>query len=90
MAGLLNTAFTEVYTHEDPNIPEPKITMRQDDPNALLECDFSGVKVLNKLIKLNIDKSPSDDRIYPTVLNKCAEELAIPLSMLFKQKCLTG
>ena len=51
MAGLLNTAFTEVCTDEDPNIPEPKIIMRQDDPNALLECDFIEVKVFNKLKK---------------------------------------
>ena len=90
MAGLLNTAFTEVCTDEYPNIPEPKIIIRQDDPNALLEWDFNGVKLLNKLKKLNIDKSLSYDRIYPTVLNKCAEELAIPLSMLFKQSFLTG
>ena len=56
----------------------------------MLECEFSEIKVLNKLKKINIEKSPRDDGIYSTVINKCAEELAIPLSMLFKQSFETG
>ena len=46
--------------------------------------------VLEKLIKLKIDKSPGPDNIHPRVLYEISKELAYPLSLLFKSSLKLG
>ena len=46
--------------------------------------------VCNELKKLNAYKSPGTDKIFPIVLNRCAEELAWPLNPLLTKSFQSG
>ena len=50
---------------------------------------FSVLDVL-RLPNLNSNKSPGPDNIHPRVLSECAEELAVPLYILFRKSLTEG
>jgi len=78
---LLAAYFKEVYTVEDaitlPVVIETDIGWQDSD------LYFDETAVMEKLLKLNSDKSPGSDGIHPQLLKECATVLAEPLSLLF-------
>ena len=51
---------------------------------------FEESSICNKLKKLNIFRSLGTDKIFPVVLNRCAEELAGALNALFTKSFQSG
>jgi len=85
---LLSAYFKEVYTVEDVT-KLPVVTERDFDWNDS-DLNFDETTVMEKLQKLNSDKSPGSDGIHPLLLKECASVLAEPLSLLFQQSFDTG
>ena len=54
------------------------------------DLNFDRMAVMEKLQKLNPDKSPGSDGIHPMLLKECASVLTEPLSLLFQQSFDTG
>ena len=85
---LLSAYFKEVYTVEDVT-KLPVVTEKDFDWNDS-DLKFDETTVMEKLQKLNSDKSPGSDGIHPLLLKECASVLAEPLSLLFQQSFDTG
>ena len=51
---------------------------------------FDSETVLQKLLKLNVDKSPGPDGLHPAVLKHCADAVLEPLSLIFQKSYNTG
>ena len=50
-----------------------------------MDVRFTVDVIREKLIKLQENKSPGPDGIHPMILKQCAEELALPLSIIFQE-----
>ena len=87
-AEVLNNFFCSVFTKENtdtiPNLREQKLE------NTLKEIKISVDQVKKKLKALKVDKSPGPDGVHPRVLREAADELAIPLTMLFNKSLEEG
>ena len=51
---------------------------------------FERDKVKDLLLSLKTDKSPGPDGLHPIVLQRCAEEISLPLSLIFQKYFDTG
>ena len=82
-AEALNQFFSSVFTEEDlKNIP----TLNQKyHGNPLERVQITTELITAKLKKLNPTKSPGPDNFHPRVLMETAEEISIPLSILFRK-----
>jgi hypothetical protein len=79
----LATFFESVYTVENTeNLP---IFESKNPSKPLNEINVTGEMVLNKLKKLNPNKSSGPDGIHTRVLKEASNELAQPLADLFNQ-----
>jgi len=87
-AELFNKFFSSVFTREDlthiPNLP-PKTVH-----SILHDICFTESDIQDLLLKLNCNKSPGPDKIYPRILKECANVLASPLCTLFSQSLKEG
>src|SRR5664279_4398204 len=87
-AEIFNRFFSSVYTQEDTQqISQPEGTSIK---SQLLDIEISERHVLELLKKVKIDKSPGLDGIHPRVLKECAEQLAGPLTTLFRNTLHEG
>ena len=87
-AEILNNQFSSVFTREDTtNIPE-------FDPlpysSPLNNIQISPTEVKKKLAKLRTDKSCGPDGVHPLILNKLADTMCIPLSIIYRTSISTG
>jgi len=57
---------------------------------GLTDIDFSQSDILQLLQKVNITKSPGPDQVHPRVLRECANELAEPLTIPFRESLNIG
>ena len=46
--------------------------------------------VMKKLLKLKDHKAPGPDNMYPKVLKVCAEEVCVPLAIIFRKSMDEG
>ena len=82
-ADELNKLFCSVFTIEnDENIPEPEM---KHDGTKLTDVKVLKEDVEEKLAKLNPAKSPGPDDLHPRVWEEVAEEIAVPLTMIFNK-----
>ena len=89
MVEILNSTFTSVFTSEDlNNLPTPADHYSGNSPLASLEITESMVQ--EKVNKLDPNKSPGPDSIHPTVLKQLAEELTLPLAIIFNRSLHEG
>ena len=51
---------------------------------------FERDKVKNLLLNMKTDKSPGPDGLHPIVLQRCAEEISLPLTIIFQKSFDTG
>ena len=58
--------------------------------SKISDISFSKEKVLEYLKKLKPEKSPGSDKIHSTVLQKCAQSLATPISIIFQRSIDQG
>ena len=90
-ANMFNNYFSSVFTKEDlHNIPIPTNLFNDLECNSLHEIFISEKMVLEKLEKLNINKSQGPDEIHPKLLYELRYQLAKPLTALFKNSVTRG
>ena len=58
--------------------------------NILPELEITMHKVMDKLTKLKVDKSPGPDGMHPRVLHRLRKELVTPLTKLFQLSAASG
>ena len=80
-AQVLGNFFTSVFTNEpDGDIPEsPEKVINEAMGNLLITEEM----VKKKLNKLRTDKSPGPDKIHPRFLKELANEISIPITIIF-------
>lgn len=87
-AELLNLQFNSVYTKEDlKNIPEFE-DLHLDTFLDEIKIEKQDVKKILKNLKT--DKSCGPDEVHPYILQKLADLISTPLTMIFKQSLQTG
>ena len=90
-ADVLCETFKQVLVVE--NTDDPKIIFwgkELDVSETLIIISFSQQIVENKLSSLDENKSAGPDGFYPLVLKRCANELSLPLSIIFQKSYDTG
>ena len=86
MAEILNDFFCSVFTQEDSsNVPEAE--QRYFGGQPLESFVISAAQVQQKLTKLKPNSAPGPDRLWPRILGRLAEVIALPLSMIYN-RCL--
>jgi len=87
-ADLLAAYFKEVYTVK--YVITLPVVIEKDLGRQDSDLNFDEIAVMEKLLKLNSDKSPGSDGIHSQLLKECATVLAEPLSLLFQRSFDTG
>lgn len=82
------TFFSSFTREPDGEIPSVQLCSRRDE--QLCSVEFTEEIVLQKLIALNVTKSPGIDNISTMLLKRCAHELCVPLLILIKQSFSTA
>ena len=88
IANLLAKQFQLVQVKEDKNEPIPNFSNRTDQ--VLSNIIFSESEVREKLQSLNVHKSTGPDKIHPYFLQKCANTLSKPLTLIFQKSFDNG
>jgi len=90
MSELFNEAFGKVFTKERlKDIPEAKWAVSGKGDLGLGDISFDEETVLQKLGKLRDDKAAGADELLPRFLNLIKQELACPLTVLFRSIMLS-
>ena len=87
MAEVLNKQYSSVFTDEDPNLPPnppPKTC-----PN-MSEIHFTPYMVTEVLKQIKNSSSPGPDEISQRILKETAQEISLPLSLLFNKSMRSG
>ena len=80
-AELLNEQFISVYTEEDlSNIPEAEPLPTNTNLDNLI---LTQNEVKKQLKKLRTNKSCGTDKVHPYLLQKFADEMATPLTIIY-------
>ena len=87
-AGVLAKFFNSVFTKDTTNEMPTSIT--EVVPNKVTQCIITIDEVMDHLLSLNKDKCPGEDNIHPSILADCAEQLAIPLLIIFRKSLEQG
>ena len=87
-ANLMNQYFSSVFTKEDmSNLPNFEVRVF-DQP--LSEFNITPEMVKKRLEKLNPSKSPGPDGMHPRVLRELKDQLAEPLSQIYRLSLQNG
>ena len=87
MAEILNKHYANVFTAEDPNLPaDPPSHVCPEMP----DINFTPYAVSEILKHLKNSSSPGPDEISQRVLKEVANEVSIPLSILFNKTMRSG
>ena len=90
-ADYLNDYFSSVFVEEgEQNIPTPVEFFSGETSEALVDIEITKDIVLNKLGNIDTGKSQGPDQIHGKLLFELRNELAEPLSKVFKLSLDTG
>jgi hypothetical protein len=90
-AQVLNDYFSSVFTVESmENMPEAAQIFTGRDDAKLDHVDFSITGIKKCINRLKPGKAPGEDGILSTVLKETANEIALPLSLLFTRSWIEG
>lgn len=87
-AEALNEYFTSIFTVEPTGHFEELPTV--NSKNQMLPIIIDEDTILNKLLKLKIDKSPGPDALHPRILKEIRAEITYPLKHIFRISLDTG
>ena len=87
IAQQMNAYFSSVFTKEQRDYL-PLLNTVVNDQLCSIQCTVTEVEKYLKA--LNVHKSPGPDLISTHVLKECAQELAIPLCVLFNKSFTSG
>jgi len=82
--------FSSVYVTEDDEVYEDLDTRVSDSSKCMPEFNLCEEDVRIKLQKLNINKSPGCNKLYPRVLFELKDVIAYPLFLIFKKSLEMG
>ena len=86
-ADVLNHQYAKVFTQEDrSSLPK----LREKSLESELSITISTERVHAKLKALKVDKSPGPDQLHPRVLQELADQLSVPITLLFTRSITTG
>jgi hypothetical protein len=87
-ANALANFFSKVYT------TEPDKDFRELDPKdakiSFSNISFENTIILDKLSKINVNKSPGTDTIHPRILYEVRHEIALPLRLIYEDSYRLG
>ena len=85
----LNSFFASVFTKDDTSSTPPPLPTRNHD-TKLEEIVCSESEVLDKLVKLKVNKAPGPDNIHPLLLKHIAPIISYPLSCIYNKSLSEG
>ncbi len=87
IANVLNRQFQSVFVQEgDGQLPD----FEQRSQSLISNANVTVYDIFMRLQKLDGTKSPGEDKVHPHVLKNCANELALPLKIIFETSLATG
>ena len=87
MAELFNEHYIKVFTTEDPNLPTSPPSSQCP---IMPDINFYPYRVSEVLRRLKNSSSPGPDEISQRVLKEMADEVSLPLSLLFNKSVKTS
>ena len=91
MAEVFNDQFSSVFTVENMSyIPTAENVFKGTDNEKLLDIETCVHLVRKRLQCLHADKSPGADGLSPRLLKAISDEIAVPVTMLFRQSLDEG
>ena len=88
-SNAFNRFFSSVFTQEDPNTA-PIFHIDKSDNFSLSSINITPSIVFDKLVSLKSGKSPGPDGWPAEVFKQCADQLCVPLSILFIKSLVSG
>ena len=90
-AEVLNDFFSSVFTKEDvSDIPVPDSCFTGSSSDRLCDIDVNCATIADKLSKLRSDKAPGDDNLSPRLIRALSNEIAVPISLIFRKSLDTS
>ena len=90
MADALNIYFSSVFTLEDKNNLPVQKPLLADNVECLTNMLITPAMIVTKIKKLTDNKSPGIDGITPKLLKEIAEEISVPLAIMFNLSLREG
>ena len=90
MASVLNNFFASVFTQELTDSPNPAVTREFQENEKLTDINVNDVDLATYIEKINNNKTPGPDNIYPRELKELKNVLINPLSKVFNDSLSTG
>ena len=88
-SNALNKYFSSVFTQEDPTTA-PTFHIDKSDDVSLSSINITPSIVFDKLVSLKTGKSPGPAGWPAEVFKQCADQLCVPLSILFIKSLASG
>ena len=90
-ASMLNVFFPSVFTHESlNNVPLPSQIFNQSASEQLSDINIELEQVANIVRSSKRDSAPDNDNIASILLKELADELAVPLTTIFRRSVNDG
>jgi hypothetical protein len=86
MAELLVSTFASVFVGDVPMNPAPHQSFEGFMEDSIIEA----WEVYEVLVALDVNSAMGPDNVHPKVLKSCAEQLALPLAILFNRSLESG
>ena len=86
-AQALGNFFSSVFVQENGNADTDEDSGKSKNSVKLVIDEDT---VMNKLLKLKIDKAQGPDDIHPSVLRNCAQSVAQPLTIIYRKSLEEG
>ena len=90
MADALNIYFSSVLALEDKNNLPVQQPLLADNVECLTYMMITPAMIVTKIKKLKDNKSPGIDGITPKLLKEIAEEIGVPLAIVFNLSLREG
>ena len=87
-ANILANYFSSVFTQEPNHIDIPALPKKRHE-TPMQKLEITRLDVYKMLKSLNINKSPGPDGIHPRILVELSDQIAIPLTIIFKNSLRT-